>query len=90
MTMRNHDVIDIIIGPYGKVNRHLLQKFLDAVARFGDSNTGNYRIGWFRNDKTITDATGKEYQLYNSDYYIDHLPTGSRIIVTTEDKPNGV
>lgn len=85
MKTLNHDVIAVIIGPYGKVNSHLLQKFLDAVAIFGDSNTDNYRIGWFRNDKTITDATGKEYRLYNSDYYIDHLPTGERILVDNEN-----
>lgn len=86
----NRELMLTLIGPYGQVNQHLFQKFLDVVARFGDSDTDNYRIGWFRNDKTITGADGKEYPLYNSDYYIDHVPTDSRIIVTTEVNADGV
>lgn len=85
MKTLNHELMCTLVGPYGKVDQHLFQKFLDAVAIFGDSNTDNYRIGWFRNDKTITDVTGKEYKLYSSDYYIDHLPTGERILVDNEN-----
>lgn len=85
MKTLNHELMGILVGPYGKVNPHLFQKFLDAVAIFGDSNTDNYRISWFRNDKSVTDVDGKEYPLYNSDYYIDHLPTGERILVDNEN-----